>query len=115
MQLDLILTLLISLGLTLGFELIFCLVFKVRGAHDLILVVLVNFLTNPPVVLTHNILERSSSFSPLLIVLLLETAVIVIEGICYKYYSKNIKHPFGISLGANAFSYLSGLLILSII
>ena len=113
MQHDLIISLLISLGITLILELLFCSIFKVRNLHDLVLVVLVNFLTNPPVVLTHYALVGSAALSPLIIVLLLETAVVIIEGFCYKFYSKDIEHPFYISLGANAFSYLMGLLIQS--
>lgn len=115
MQNDMIINLLISLGLTLVLELLFFMFLKVRDAHDLTLVVLVNFLTNPPVVLTHNILETKTALSPLIIVILLETAVVIVEGICFKYFSKNIRHPFLVSLGANAFSYLMGLLISNLI
>ena len=115
MQQDMIVNLLISLGLTLLFELIFSLAFKVRNIHDIILVILVNFLTNPPVVLTHNILERGTSMPQIVIVLLLETSAVVIEGFCYKYSANNIRRPFWFSLGANAFSYLAGISILFIL
>lgn len=115
MQIDFFMTLLISLGLTLAFELAFCLLFKVRGLYDIILVILVNVFTNPPVVFTHNILQRSTALPPVVIVLVLETAVIVIEGFCYKFYARSIKHPFWISIGANMFSYFAGLLTLNII
>lgn len=115
MQHDMILFLLISLSLTLVFELLFSLSFKIRGAYDLTLVFLVNFLTNPPVVLTYNILERSPSFPPFIIILLLETAAVLIEGICYKFFARSIRRPFLFSLGANTFSYLAGLLILHVI
>ena len=111
MQLDFILTLLISLGLTLFLEILFCIVFRIRSIRDLTLVVLVNILTNPPVVLLNNILSRKTELSPILIIVILELLAILIEGLYYKRYSAKIKRPFLFSLGANSFSFLIGLVI----
>ena len=111
MQLDFLWTLAVSLVLTLLLEIIFCLVFKIRKVHDLSLVVLVNVLTNPPVVLLNNILNRKTELSPFLVVIILELSAILIEGLYYKRYSNEIKRPFLFSLGANAFSFLTGLVM----
>ncbi len=112
---DIITTLLISLALTIAIELTFCTICGVRGVHDIMLVVLVNFLTNPPVVLTHNLIRLNTNFSPVALVLILETMVIIIEGFSYKYCSKKIKRPFVLSFTANFVSYFLGLLILKLI
>ena len=111
MQLDFMWTLLISLTLTLILELAFCLVLRVRGKHALTMVVLVNVLTNPPVVLLNTILSRKTELPHVLIVFILELAAILIEGIYYKHYADEIKRPFLFSLGANAFSFLTGLIL----
>ncbi|MEG1166211.1 MAG: hypothetical protein RSC86_07670 [Oscillospiraceae bacterium] len=115
MQFDLVGTLLISLALTLALELLFCFFAKIRGLHNYILIVLVNILTNPPVVLTHNLLRRYTGISPIVIVVVLEALVIFGEAVCYKYCSKDIKRPLLLSLCANAFSYLTGLLLIHLI
>lgn len=112
---EVVTSLLVSLGLTVAIELAFCLICKVRGVHDILLVVLVNILTNPPVVLTHNIIRLNTKFSLLATVVILELLVVIIEGFSYKYCAKNIKHPFALSISANAVSYFSGLLILKLI
>ena len=115
MQLDFIWTLLISLGLTLILELAFSLAFRIRSSHDLGLVVLVNILTNPPVVLLNDMLSRKTELPHVLIVLILELMAILIEGLYYKRYADEIKSPFLFSLGANAFSFLTGLILQQLI
>lgn len=115
MQLDFIWTLLISLGLTLFFEIFFCLFFKIRNVHDLALVVLVNIITNPPVVLLHYLLSQKTQLPQVLIVLVLEIAAVMVEGLYYKRYAKKINRPFLFSVGANAFSFLTGLIIQQLI
>lgn len=115
MQLDFIWTLLISLGMTLILELAFCLAFRIRSTHDLGLVVLVNILTNPPVVLLNYILSRKTELPQVLIVAILELAAVLIEGLYYKRYAKEVKRPFLFSLGANAFSFFAGMIIQQLI
>lgn len=115
MQIDFIWTLLISLGLTIILELIFCLFFKLRGSHNFSLVVLVNILTNPPVVLLNHLLRQNTDLPWVLLVLVLEITAVLVEGLYYRRYAEDIRRPFLFSLGANAFSYLSGLLITYII
>lgn len=115
MQLDFLWTLLISLCMTLILELAFSLAFRIRNPHDICLVVLVNILTNPPVVLLNDMLRRKSEFPHVLIVLILELTAILIEGLYYKRYANKIKRPFLFSLGANAFSFLTGLILQQLI
>lgn len=107
--------LLISLALTLALELVFALACGIRRSGDLLLVVLVNLLTNPPTVLAYNLLKDAVSFSLVYIILTLELAAVLVEGLCYKHCTKSIPRPYLFSLGANAFSYFSGLLISKII
>jgi len=111
MQFDFVWTLLISLGLTLVLELAFALIFKVHRAYDLILVIVVNVITNPAVVLMNYLLLRHTVIPQLLIVLVLETAAVLIEGFYYKRYAEKISRPFLFSLGANAFSYIIGFIL----
>ena len=108
----LIQSLLISLVLSLVLELLMALLWGVRGWRDILLVALVNFMTNPPVVLTHNLIRLET---PLAFTLALEAAVVALEGLCYKLSGRTIKRPFLFSLSANAFSYLTGLLLLKFI
>ena len=115
MQLDFIWTLLISLCMTLILELAFCFTFRIRSAHDLGLVVLVNILTNPPVVLLNDILSRKTEFSSVLVVIILELTAILVEALYYKRYADEIKRPFLFSLGANAFSFFAGIILQQLI
>ena len=111
MQIEFVWTLLISLGITIILELAFALIFKVRRVHDLLLIVVVNIITNPAVVLLHYLLVQRAGLPQILVVILLETTAILVEGFYYKRYAENVNKPFVFSLGANAFSYFTGLLI----
>lgn len=115
MQLDFIWTLMISLCMTLILELTFSFIFRIRNGHDLGLVVLVNVLTNPPVVLLNDILSRKTEFPHVLIVLILELTAILVEALYYKRYADKIERPFLFSLGANAFSFFTALLLQQLI
>ncbi len=115
MQFDLVWTLLISLGLTIVLELAFALIFKVRRTYDLILVIVVNIITNPAVVLLNYLLLRHTDIPQLLIVLILEAAAVLVEGIYYKRYAEKVRRPFLFSLGANTFSYFIGLILTKIV
>lgn len=115
MHISFLWTLLISLGMTIVFELIFCFAFKLRGTYNILLVILVNTLTNPPVVLLNYLLRQNTDLPQTLIVITLEITAVVVEGVYYKRCAEDIKHPILFSLGANAFSYFSGLLITYII
>lgn len=111
MGIDFVWTLLISLGITIVLELAFAFFFKVRRAYDLQLIFVVNIITNPAVVLLHYLLVQRSGLSQIPVVILLETVAILVEGFYYKRYAENVNMPFLFSIGANAFSYFTGLII----
>ncbi len=69
--------------------------------------VLVNILTNPPVVMLYHLLKNSPFPTPLLL-LLLEGSAFLVEGYFYRGY---IKRPYVFSFFANGFSYGVGFLV----
>ena len=103
----------LSLGLTLILELAGALLFGLRQKRDLLLVVLVNVLTNPLVVLICNLfLILSSVPIPWYWILLLEVMAVLSEGFLYhKGLSRKPIHPLLLSLILNGISYIGGLLI----
>lgn len=100
----------ISLLLTLVFETGFFFFTGKRDKKDLLLLVMVNILTNPPVVLLYwlTVLRAGWNF---VIIIPLEVFAVWIEGCYYKKYSRDFKRPYFFSLAANAFSFGVGLLI----
>ena len=104
-------TLFISLMITLVLELLFCIVAGVRDRKDLFLAVLVNVLTNPFVVSMNYLTLFYTRWNRTLVVGVLEVGAVVVEGICYDKLGRKIKHPYLLSLLANAFSYGTGLVI----
>ena len=103
------LSLAVSLLLTLILELLFAAIWRVPR-EDLLLVVLVNVLTNPVVVLSHTLI---AIYAPSILVpatVLLELAAFLTEGWFYTTRSR-IPHPVLFSLCANLFSFLTGLVL----
>jgi len=102
----------IALALTLileaGFYLIVC---KKRNKKDLLLVILVNILTNPIVVLSYWLIVLNTSLNTTLVKIPLEIFAVVTEGYIYSKYAVEIKHPYIFSLAANIFSFSVGVLI----
>lgn len=92
----------ISLALTLLFELAFSLLCGIRNLRDLLLIILVNAVTNPAVALIYNLYPSTWIKIPL------ELAAISIEALYYIKYSTNISHPILFSIGANCFSFILG-------
>ncbi|MBQ8597394.1 MAG: hypothetical protein IJ409_06365 [Lachnospiraceae bacterium] len=88
-----------SLVLTLFIELTVAKCFRIRK-RDLLLVVLVNILTNPAAVLLSLLSGNLKSVQ-----LLIEVVVILVEGWYYKRYSKEIDREYLFSLTANGISY----------
>ena len=80
----------VSLALTLVFEELFALAWGLRGRRELGLMVLVNCLTNPPVVLLYH------------------TATALW---CWRALSDQVKRPFLFSLLCNGFSYGVGCML----
>ncbi|NLT12989.1 MAG: hypothetical protein GXY05_01455 [Clostridiales bacterium] len=100
----------ISLAATLALELLFAFVFRKRG-KDLILVCLVNVLTNPAVVLIYILASTYTEFSPVLLKAALEAMAVLTEAYYYKRYGTCFPKPLLFSLSANAFSFFAGELI----
>ncbi len=105
---DLILSLLCSLLITEIIECAFACLLKKRG-KTIVLVGLVNLITNPIVVLLHFLFGGGW-----MLTVLLEAAAIAAEGGFY-HYSGLFNHPFSFSLAANSLSFFAGLLITRII
>lgn len=106
-------SILLSLGLTLLFELVSAALLGVRKKKDFLLVFLVNVVTNPPLVLTLNLL---SMYRPMLVnywlILPLELLVVCAEWLLYRNrldYSK--LPPLLFSLLLNIISYSGGLFL----
>lgn len=94
-----------SLGITLLIEIPVALLFHARG-KDILLVLLVNVLTNPAVVLLSELMGNE-----FLIQIILEIMVWGIEGCYYKRYSINMRNVFVCSLCCNAASYIMGIVM----
>ena len=106
MRPDIFYILAISLLLTLILEVLFAfLIGKIRTSRGLLLTVLTNTLTNPPVVLIYTL------FPSLPLKIALEIAVVLVEWLVYKTCSDEIRRPLLYALSINAFSYLTGEII----
>ena len=96
----------ISLGLTLILELPVGYLFRMRSRKQILLMILVNFLTNPPAVWI------CWSGTPEILV---EMAVVFVEALVYRWFSSDenwtVPHPVALSLAANGVSWLTGVLI----
>ena len=111
----------LSLLLTIALETGLFLVIRNRGKglpwkkagnkKDLLLVLLVNIITNPVVVLLYWLTMIYMDFSPIIILMPLELFAILLEGYYYKRYGSGFRYPYLFSLAANAFSYGTGVLI----
>jgi len=114
-NLSLLTALAISLGLTIIFEVGFYLLIGKRNKKDLLLVILVNTLTNPVVVLLYWIAFFNTNWNTTIIKAPLEIFAVLTEGYIYYKHAQTIKRPFIFSLAANAISFSLGLLIQQII
>jgi len=103
-------SLVISLVLTILLEEIFAVTVGIRDKRDLILIGLVNVVTNPFVVLVYYLAVLYTSIS-LLLIILLEIIAVFVEALYFKNYGKTFRHPFLFSLSANLFSYGIGKII----
>ncbi|NLK86600.1 MAG: hypothetical protein GX279_03800 [Clostridiaceae bacterium] len=105
---DIFISLGISLGLTLVLELAFALIFRVRQKKELLLVCLVNIITNPAVVFLYYLAAYAGDIAQTLVLIILEVLAVVVEALFYKTYGEKIRHPVLLAVGANAFSFFVG-------
>lgn len=105
----------ISLALTLGIELAAAFFCGVRSRRGILLVALVNILTNPLVVMLYWLIRLYLPGFPRIPVQIgLEAAVIMSEALVYRGFSRDerwqIRRPVLLSLTANLCSWLLGAL-----
>ena len=101
-------SMIVSLLLTLLLEDLFALLWGIRNTQDLILVLLVNILTNPVVVFCYHATHFYAPNKLTAAVALLELAAVCIEWLLYRWSAHSIRHPFAFSLFANLFSFCMG-------
>ena len=101
----------ISLSLTLAIEIIFAMIFRVTNKKDLLLIILVNFITNPSLVFLQNLIGGLTYMDSELLLFILEIPVFVVEALLLRLYSEKIRRPVLFAVGANLSSYLIGHLI----
>jgi len=97
-----------SLGLTILIETLFVWAWGISDWKDLILVGLCSVLTNPVVVY---LVYQMNAFDLKIIILILESLAIFVEGWVLSCYASTIHHPWRLALMMNAFSYFVGVII----
>ena len=104
----------VSLALTLAIEVTAALV-SGRRRKALLIVALVNVLTNPIVVLTVRAMPTLSHLHAgelrVLTAAIMEALAFFVEGLFYRDWKKFFPHPWRFSLIANGLSFLIGLII----
>ena len=95
----------LSLTLTILMEELFAVILGIRDKKDLILIGLVNVITNPVVVLSYYLFLYYTDLNLMIVTIVLEIMAIYVESLYYKRYGKDYRHPIVFSLSANAFSF----------
>ena len=108
---SLAISLAISLLLTIVLEAGFFLLIGKRDKKDLMLLLLVNVITNPVVVLSFWLVELYTDWNPYIMLIPLELFAMLAEGYCYKKYGDCFRRPYLFSTAANTFSFGIGVLI----
>jgi len=111
---SLAISLVLTIALETGFYIITNKLKQLANAHekkDLLLVVLVNVLTNPAVVLLYWLAVSYTDWNTVIVLAPLELSAIFIEGFYYKKYGSGFRRPYMFSAAANTFSFGTGVLI----
>lgn len=103
--------LLYSLLLTIVIELTYTVLLGYRKKRTILLVMLVNILTNPVVVLSYYLFRRYTTWDETMIKIPLEVMATAIEGYLLKECHSKIAHPYWFAIGANVFSFVIGYFI----
>lgn len=106
----------ISLTLTMVTELAIAFLFGLRTRKNVLLVVLVNVLTNPSAVLCNWLCRLYLPYyNRVPVQLVIEAAVVIVEAFVYSCFARDgkrqIKRPVLLALTANGCSWLLGVLI----
>jgi hypothetical protein len=104
-------SLIISLILTIILEEIFAVAVGIRCKRDLLLLGLVNILTNPIVVLSYFLAANYTTWNLILVTIFLESLAIIVEACYFRTYGNTFRHPFLFSICVNLFSYGIGKII----
>ena len=111
MGVELLFALVMSLALTLALESAFFFLTGKRNRKDLLLLQMVNVLTNPLVVFSYWLLARYTVVDLILATIILELLAVLAEGYYYRKYGQDFKRPWVFSACANLFSYSCGALL----
>ena len=101
----------VSLLLTIVLETGFFFIAGKREKKDLLLLMLVNILTNPAVVLLYWLAVLYAGLNSVIIMIPLELFAILAEGYYYKKYGCGFHRPYLFSFAANMFSFWIGVAI----
>jgi hypothetical protein len=103
----------VSLGFTIILEEALAWTAGIRNRWDMILIGLVNVLTNPAVVFIHYMYRAHGGRGRGLVFVTAaaELSAVIAEAFCYKAAARNIRHPWMFSIGANLFSFIAGLAV----
>jgi len=101
----------LSLMLTIILEAGFFLIVGKRDKKDLLLLLLVNVITNPVVVLSFWLVALYTDWNPYIVLIPLELFAVLTEGYYYKKYGRCFRRPYLFSLAANLVSFGTGVLI----
>jgi len=105
----------LSLVLTILLEAGFFLFIGKRDKKDLLLLLLVNVITNPIVVLSFWLAALYTDWNMLIVLIPLEFFAVFAEGYYYKKHGRSFRRPFLFSLAANTVSFGTGVLIQQIL
>lgn len=113
---EMIRALAISLVLTFLLELFVAWIMGIRTRESIILILLVNILTNPAAVyLSYLLAELNPAVNPLVLQVPVEIVVLFAEAFIYKTFSKHeeysLKRPILYAFAANAFSWGIGVIL----
>lgn len=104
----------ISLLLTLLIEWLVAFLWGIRGKKGLLLVTLVNIVTNPAAVLTYWLYRVYCADTSIVVQIGIEIVVVVVEALIYRSFAKEesfrIKRPIALGIVANALSWGVGVL-----
>ena len=111
MSKELLSALAFSLILTLILEAGFFFLAGKRNKKDLLLVILVNIITNPLVVLLYWLAVSYTAWPAVVVIAPLELFAVLAEGYYYQKYGQDFKRPYLFSAAANMFSFGIGAII----
>ena len=107
-----IFSLIISFAVTVVVEIVVGLLLGLRDRHSLLMIFLVNVVTNPIVVFLLNVeYLYGLPLSRLSLTILLEITAFLTEALLYRYALKGGRNPYFLALVLNAASYLMGVVI----